>query len=94
MPYHRLQTYIEYKANVEGIEVRYVRGKTSKTCHRCGHVAQKANRREFKCLKCGLIYNRDLNGAINIAQAVKSDLGWGSVTPPNSQMRVEAESHA
>ncbi|MEM3185565.1 MAG: hypothetical protein QXQ39_02635 [Conexivisphaerales archaeon] len=39
-----------------------------------------------------MVYNRDLNGAINIAQAVKSGLGWGSVTPPNSQMRLNAES--
>ena len=68
MPYHKLQTYIEYKANLEGMKVHYVKAKgTSKTCHRCGHVARKINQREFRCPKCGLTYNRDLNGAINIA---------------------------
>ncbi len=93
MPYRKLQLYIEYKANIEKIEVRYIRARgTSKTCHRCGYVTQKVNGREFRCPKCGLLYNRDLNGAINIAQAVKSGLGWGSVTPPNSQMRLNAES--
>lgn len=49
MPYRKLQAYIEYKANLEGIEVRYVKAKTSKTCHRCGHVARKINQREFRC---------------------------------------------
>ena len=82
MPYRRLQTNIEYKANLEGIEVRYIKGKTSKICHRCGHVAPKVNGREFRCPKCGLIYSRDLNGAINIAQLVKSGLGWGSCDTP------------
>jgi len=44
LPFRKLQTYIEYKANLEGIEVRYLSKKetmnTSKTCHRCGHVAK------------------------------------------------------
>jgi tRNA(Ile2) C34 agmatinyltransferase TiaS len=26
-------------------------------CHRCGHVVQP-NGREFKCPKCGLVYNK------------------------------------
>jgi len=93
MPYHKLQTYIEYKANLAGIEVKYVEARnTSKTCHRCGHVARKVNGREIRCPNCGLIYNRDLNGAINIAKLLKRELGWGSVTPLNSQMRLKAES--
>ncbi len=40
--FRKLQTYIEYKANLEGILVVYVNPKnTSKRCHRCGHVARK-----------------------------------------------------
>jgi transposase len=54
---------------------------TSKTCHRCGHVAQVKGR-VFKCPKCGLIYNRDLNACINIAHALKRGMGWGSREPP------------
>ena len=92
MPYRKIQTYIEYKVNLQGVEVKYVKGKTSKTCNRCGYVAQNTYGREFKCLRCGLIYNRDLNAAINIAQFVKSGLGWGSVAPLNSQVRLNAES--
>jgi len=80
--FRKLQQYIEYKANLEGILVVYVNPKnTSKRCHRCGHVAQ-INGREFRCPKCGLIYNRDLNSAINIAHALKRGMGWGSCEPP------------
>jgi IS605 OrfB family transposase len=79
--FRRLQQYIEYKANLEGILVVYINPKnTSKRCHRCGHVAQ-ANGREFRCPKCGLIYNRDLNGAINIAQLLMRERGWRSCEP-------------
>ncbi|MGC8937334.1 MAG: zinc ribbon domain-containing protein, partial [Candidatus Methanomethylicaceae archaeon] len=61
---------IEYKANLEEIDVRYLSKKetknTSKTYHRCVHVAQVKGR-AFKCLKCGMKYDRDLNACINIA---------------------------
>jgi len=83
IPYHKLQTYIAYKANLEGIEVRRIKARgTSRTCHECGHVVRKLNGREFKCPACGLIYNRDLNGAINIAKLLKRELGWGSRDTP------------
>ncbi len=85
LPFRKLQTIIEYKANLEGIEVKYLTKKetknTSKTCHRCGYVTQVKGR-EFRCPKCGLIYNRDLNGAINIAHALTRRMGWGSCEPP------------
>jgi len=83
--FRKLQQYIEYKANLEGIPVVYVNPKnTSKRCHRCGHVARKVEGREFKCLKCGLVYNRDLNSAINIAHALTRGVGWGSCEPPRT----------
>jgi len=80
--FRKLQQYIEYKANLEGIPVKYVNPKdTSKRCHRCGHVAQ-VNGREFRCPNCGLVYNRDLNSAINIAHALTRGMRWGSCGPP------------
>ncbi len=80
--FRKLQMYVKYKANLEGIPVVYVNPKnTSKRCHRCGHVAQ-ANGREFRCPKCGLVYNRDLNAAINIAHTLMRGMGWGSREPP------------
>lgn len=85
--FRKIQTYIEYKASLEGIPVVYINPKnTSKRCHRCGHVAQ-ANGKEFRCPECGLRYNRDLNAAINIAHALTRGMGWGSVNPPDSQMK-------
>jgi len=85
LPFRKLQTIIEYKANLEGIEVKYLTKKetknTSKTCHRCGYVTHIKGR-EFRCPKCGLIYNRDLNGTINIAHALMRRMGWGSCEPP------------
>jgi len=92
MPYCKLQNYIQYKAGLKGIEVRYVSARnTSRTCHRCGHVARQVVGRRFTCDKCGLLYNRDLNAATNIAHALMRRMGWGSVTPPNSQMRTTVE---
>jgi IS605 OrfB family transposase len=85
LPFRMLQTYIEYKALLEGIEVRYLTKKetrnTSKICHRCGHVAQVKGR-IFKCPKCGMEYDRDLNACVNIAHRVMSSMGWGSREPP------------
>jgi transposase len=85
LPFKRLQEIIEYKALLEGIGVVYLEKKlvknTSRTCHRCGHVAQVKGR-EFRCPKCGLIYNRDLNACVNIAHALTRGMGWGSREPP------------
>ena len=80
--FRKLQQFIEYKANLEGIQVVYVNPKdTSKICHRCGHVTQ-ANGRGFACPECDLKYNRDLNAAINIAHTLTRGMGWGSCEPP------------
>jgi len=95
LPFRKLQTIIEYKALLEGIEVRYLTKEetrnTSRTCHRCGHVAQVRGR-EFRCPRCGPIYNRDLNACVNIAHALTRGMGWGSCEPPNQQMRRRAKS--
>jgi len=86
--FRKIQMYIEYKANLEGIPVVYVNPKnSSKTCHRCGHVARKAEGRTFRCPKCGLVYNRDSNSAINLARRIMSPSGWGCREPAlNSRM--------
>jgi putative transposase len=67
---------------LEGIEVRYLPKKevrnTSKTCHRCGHVARISVGRIYKCPTCGMEYDRDLNACINIARRLMRSAGWGS----------------
>ena len=84
LPFRKLQTYIEYKALLEGIGVMYLPEKetknTSKTCHRCGYVTRTKGR-IFKCPKCGMEYDRDLNASINIAHRVMSSVGWRSCEP-------------
>jgi len=84
LPFRKLQTYIEYKALLEGIDVMYLSEKetknTSKTCHRCGYVT-RIKGRIFKCPKCGMEYDRDLNASINIARRVMSSVGWRSCEP-------------
>lgn len=72
--YYQLQQYIEYKAEREGIKVRYIDpAYTSQTCARCGHV-DKENRQtqeKFICTECGFELNADHNAAINIARSNK-----------------------
>jgi len=84
LPFRKLQTIIEYKANLEGILVRYLTKKevknTSKECHKCGHVAQVKGR-IYKCPNCGMEYDRDLNVCINIAHRVMSSMGWRRCEP-------------
>ncbi|MBD3194821.1 MAG: transposase [Candidatus Lokiarchaeota archaeon] len=79
LPFRKLQTYIEYKALKRGIAVKYIDPThTSKQCHRCGIFTNVGFHRAFSCPHCGLIYDRDLNASINIAQRITSSLGWGS----------------
>ena len=72
--YYQLQQYIEYKAEREGIKVRYIDPTyTSQTCARCGHI-DKENRQtqeKFICTKCGFELNADHNASINIARSDK-----------------------
>jgi len=85
LPFRKLQKMIEYKAKLHGIKVIYINPKnTSKTCHRCGYVT-RVESREFKCPKCGLIYNRDLNASINIAHALTRGMGRGYVNTPKGR---------
>ena len=44
---------------------------SSQTCSCCGNKQQmKVDKRIYKCKKCGLILNRDLNAAINLANYI------------------------
>jgi len=40
----------------------------------------------FRCPRCGLIYNRDLNACINIVRRLTRSAEWGSLAL-NRQMR-------
>lgn len=66
--FYRLALYIEYKANLEGIKVSYVKPEyTSQICPCCGNK-NKARDRKYVC-SCGFTSHRDRVGAINIIKA-------------------------
>lgn len=71
--YFQLQQFIEYKAKMNGIEVRYIDpAYTSQTCLHCGNVdsenrSDKNDRTVFACTACGAEENADYVGAKNIA---------------------------
>ena len=67
--YRRLQEYIAYKAQLNGIHVQYINPyNTSKKCPACGKL-NKANDRKYIC-SCGYSGHRDAVGAINILHAL------------------------
>lgn len=75
--YYQLQSFIIYKANKYGIEVRKIDPHyTSQTCSCCGYVDEKNRPKNekgqsyFRCLKCGHEENADFNAAKNIAKSV------------------------
>ena len=44
---------------------------SSQTCSCCGNKQEmKVDKRTYKCNKCGLILDRDLNAAINLANFI------------------------
>lgn len=72
--YYELQSMIEYKAKLEGIEVKYIDpAYTSQTCSYCG---ERKKQEEFvctnpQCKRCGEKINADFNAARNIAMSKK-----------------------
>lgn len=89
MPYYRLSQFIAYKALWEGIPVvKIPEAYTSKTCHRCGSLGSRPYQGLFLCHSCGLHFNADLNGAINISKRFLGymPLNGGSLTSPITQV--------
>ena len=59
---------ITYKENITIIEAnKYF--PSSKKCSKCGNIKKELKLREriYKCNKCGLVIDRDVNAAINLA---------------------------
>lgn len=70
--YYELQQYIKYKAEMDGIKVRFVNpAYTSQTCSKCGYVdsENRLEQEKFVCKKCGNSLNADYNASINIANS-------------------------
>lgn len=69
--FYEFKRQIEYKSEEYGIKFVEVDRfyPSSKTCSHCGHIKSdlKLSDRTYKCPECGLIIDRDLNAAINLA---------------------------
>lgn len=92
MPYYKLTQYIKYKATWKGIQVKQVSEKnTSKTCHKCGETGKRKTQGLFVC-DCGLEYNADLNGALNIGKRFSNYmLENGVVSEPTQNYALSME---
>jgi len=67
MSSHKIKHMLTYKALWKEIPVIPVNETyTSQLCWRCGSLNTETGKRLFKCKDCGLEYNRDLNGAVNM----------------------------
>ncbi|WP_421078608.1 transposase [Methanothermococcus sp. Ax23] len=75
IPFGRLVSMIQYKAEEKGLTVEQVNeAYTSQTCSNCG-VVKKSNRKYrglYVCSECGMVLNADVNGALNILKKVFS----------------------
>ena len=69
--YYELQSFITYKANKYGIEVRKINPyHTSQICSCCGHWQEgQRDGRDFKCAACGAELHADFNASRNIAMS-------------------------
>jgi putative transposase len=75
--FYKFQTTLTYKAKWLGIKVQQTNQffPSSQTCSKCGNVKGKNGEKKlgstkvYNCLKCGSIFDRDLNAAINLANA-------------------------
>ena len=69
--FYEFKRQMQYKCEALGIELieadRFY--PSSKTCSRCGHIKRdlKLKDRTYVCPECGLVIDRDLNAAINLA---------------------------
>ncbi len=78
--FRQLQSYIEYKAKLNGIPVVYVNPKGSSShCPICGEkLAPNGQWSEKLCRKCEIIWNRDVVACLNLLKM------WGVPFPPKA----------
>ncbi|GAQ87932.1 hypothetical protein KFL_003890030 [Klebsormidium nitens] len=68
LSHYKFKQRLIAKAAVRGVKVLQVSEHyTSKTCGRCGSIHETlGGRRVFKCPRCGVVLDRDCNGARNV----------------------------
>jgi putative transposase len=67
-----LLSTLAYKADWHGVDLHIADRwyPSSKTCSQCGHVKDRLliSERTFECEQCGLVVDRDVNAAVNLAR--------------------------
>jgi len=101
-----LRRQIEYKTGWAGSTVHVADRwyPSSKTCSACGVVKAKLrlSERTFRCDQCGLVLDRDLNAARNLAQLVDEvsgrhvlpEFAWATVNEPDGNPHKTRTSRA
>ncbi|SDM90921.1 transposase, IS605 OrfB family, central region, partial [Halogranum gelatinilyticum] len=82
--FRRLYQYVEYKAEMDGIEVKQVSpAYTSQRCSSCGftHESNRRSKHQFVCQKCEYELNADYNASKNIARKLLKKLRSGQKSP-------------
>lgn len=96
--WYQIQMFTNYKAEWADKTVIFVDPKrTSKECHICGNLEDiKLSDRTFRCSKCGLILDRDINAAINILNRGIKELkitpgtgGGACLNSPNRDIMIQ-----
>ena len=81
--FRKLQNFIEYKANWEGVPVSYIDPRyTSRNCPVCGCTVEP-NGHLTECRNCGLKLNRHLLASLNILKRKDDSLRFGLDSPPS-----------
>ena len=82
--FRRLQSIIEYKAKLKGVNVLFVNpAHTSSLCPVCGGKLNPNRHRVLKCSNCGFEADRDVIGSWNVR--LRGLKMWGVSVPPESQ---------
>lgn len=92
--FFQLQEFLTYKASAKGISVEYVDSRyTSQKCSVCGHTSRsnRTSQAHFKCGKCGLTLNADLNASRNIKQNYLTATGCADRAAVNQPIVISAD---
>ena len=66
--FYKFKQRLKYKCNVNGVNSGFIdEWMTSKMCSKCGEIyTNLGGNKIYTCEYCGLIIDRDINGARNI----------------------------
>jgi putative transposase len=93
--YGRIIRYVQEECAERGIEaVAHDERWSSKTCHRCGsRNTDRPTQSIIRCYECGLTYNADFNGAINVGSSILAgpQSRWAEVDPATTSDELAEE---